>query len=346
MPSPWILAPVLTVALAALVPHAAAPQEDAPAPQRWVTYAGGAGPGAGKHVVLISGDEEYRSEEALPMLGKLLAVRHGFRCTVLFSQKPETAEIDPEERTYLPGIEAVDDADLVVLFTRFRSWPEADMKHFADYVEAGKPLIALRTATHAFNYPADAPNAYARWTWTGSAWEGGFGKQVLGETWVNHHGSHGQESTRGVIPAAAASHPILRGVTDVWGPTDVYGIRALPADATVLLEGEVCAGMTPAAPPVDGPKNAPRIPVTWTRERALAGGVTQRIVVSTLGAAIDLESEHLRRLLVNAAYWCTGMEDAIPAHSDARTVGCYEPTMFGFGGFVRGVYPKDHALAQ
>ena len=46
------------------------------ADDRWVVYQGGQGPGQGKHIVLISGDEEYRSEEGLPMLGKILAVRH------------------------------------------------------------------------------------------------------------------------------------------------------------------------------------------------------------------------------------------------------------------------------
>src|SRR5690606_30692871 len=90
------------------------------APERFLTYAGGDGPGAGKHVVLVAGDEEYRSEEALPMLARLLAVHHGFRCTVLFATDRETGAIEPKEQTHVPGLEAVDDADLLVLFLRFR----------------------------------------------------------------------------------------------------------------------------------------------------------------------------------------------------------------------------------
>src|SRR5829696_7143110 len=76
----------------------------------WVTYDGGKGPGNGKHIVLISGDEEYRSEEALPQLGKILAVRHGFRCTVLFAIDPQSGEINPKESSNIPGLEALSTA--------------------------------------------------------------------------------------------------------------------------------------------------------------------------------------------------------------------------------------------
>jgi hypothetical protein len=81
--------------------------------QPWVRYEGGEGPGQGKHVVLVSGDEEYRSEEALPMLGKILAVRHGFTCTVLFPIDPETGLIEPDHQTNIPGLEQLEDADLI-----------------------------------------------------------------------------------------------------------------------------------------------------------------------------------------------------------------------------------------
>ena len=97
---------------------------------RWVTYKGHDGPGQGKHIVLISGDEEYRSEEAFPMLGKLLAQRHGFTCTVLFSQNPETTEIDPDNQTNIPGMHNLEGADLVILGLRFRELPDKDMKYF------------------------------------------------------------------------------------------------------------------------------------------------------------------------------------------------------------------------
>lgn len=314
--------------------------------EEWgIMYPGGDGPGAGKHIVLVAGDEEYRSEEALPALAAILATHHGFRCTVLFSVDLETGEIDPDATKSLPGLEVLDDADMLVLFTRFRRLEDGDMAHLVDYVESGRPLIGIRTATHAFAYEKDSESPYSHWSWNSSTWPGGFGRQILGETWVNHHGHHGKESTRGVIPEGVSGHPILRGVEDVWGPTDVYGIRDLPGDTTVLLEGSVRDGMTPGAGPVDGPKNTPRIPITWTRERPLEGGGMQRILASTIGAAVDFQSEDLRRLFVNACYWGMEMEEAIPSRSVVEIVGSFEPTMFGFGGYIRGRHPSDYALS-
>ncbi len=165
----------------------------------WVTYKGHAGPGSGKHVVLISGDEEYRSEEVLPQLGRILAERHGFDCTVLFAIDPADGTINPAITTNIPGLEALKHADLMIIATRFRNLPDDQMKHIVDYVEAGKPIIAMRTATHAFKIPKEA--TYARYSWDSKIkdWEGGFGRRILGETWINHHGKHGSQSTRGLI---------------------------------------------------------------------------------------------------------------------------------------------------
>jgi type 1 glutamine amidotransferase len=324
---------------AALAAAAGCASATPPADARWIAYPGGSGPGEGKHVVLVSGDEEYRSEEALPCLGKILAERHGFRCTVLFALDPETGEIAPDEQTNVPGLEALATADLAVVFLRFRELPDASMRHFVDYVESGKPLVGILTATHAFQYSRDPESSYARYDWRSEAWPGGFGRQVLGETWVAHHGAHGSESTRGVV--VAPDHPIARGVSGAWGPTDVYAVRELPPDATVIVEGEVVAGMGPDDPAVEGAKNDPRMPILWTREQ---GG--RRVVCSTLGAASDLASEGSRRLFVNACYWALGMEDAIRADASVEPVGAYDPTPFGFGGYRRGVRPADHALSR
>lgn len=324
---------LLTCALPLGEPSGSTPDE------RWVSHAGGDGPGSGKHIVLIAGDEEYRSEEALPQLAKILAKHHGFQCTVLFSTN-EAGEIDPEDSGRIPGLEHLDDADMMVLFTRFRRLSDEDMKHVVDFVNSGKPLLGIRTSTHAFAYEKDSKSPYAGWNWNT---KGGFGRQILGETWVNHHGHHGQESTAGVIPVAARQHPILRGVEDVWGPTDVYGIRSLPEDAFVLLEGSVLGGMTPEAEPVQNEKNNPRMPVSWLRNRPLEDGRRQRVVCTTIGAAVDFESEGLRRFFVNSCYWGLGLEDKIPERSVVDLVGVYRPSMFGFGTHVRGVRPADHA---
>ena len=118
----------------------------------WTVLEGGEGPGRGRHVVLIAGDEEYRSEECLPMLARILAEHHGFRCTVLYSIDPQRGTIDPMNQTFTPGLEVLAEADMLVLFTRFREWPDGDMQRFVEYVESGKPVLGIRTATHAFDY--------------------------------------------------------------------------------------------------------------------------------------------------------------------------------------------------
>lgn len=277
------------------------------------------------------------------MLARVLAEHHGFRTTVLFAQDPETGIINPDEQTHIPGMEVLDGADMVITFLRFRELPDGDMAHFVNYVEAGKPMLGIRTATHAFAYRRNMESPYVRYHWTNKDWPGGFGRQILGETWVAHHGHHGKESTRGVIEASNSAHPILKGVRDVWGPTDVYTVRDLPADARILLRGQVLAGMEPDSPPLAGPKNEPMMPIAWTREIPLAGGRTQRIICSTIGSSTDCESADLRRLLVNACYWGLGIEDQIDTARRVDPVGGYNPTPFGFGSYTRGVRPRDHA---
>ncbi|QDU98667.1 ThuA domain-containing protein [Lignipirellula cremea] len=309
-----------------------------------VVYEGGEGPGKGKHVVLIAGDEEYRSEEGLPMLAKILSQRHGFQCTVLFSVDPETGEIDPNNQTNIPGMAALDNADMVILGLRFRELPDADMKHLVDYIHAGKPIMGLRTSTHSFNYSRNKTSPYAKYSFQNRDWPGGFGQQVLGETWINHHGQHGKESTRGVINTKQIKHPILTGVDDIWGPTDVYGVKNLPDDAVVLVRGQVLSGMEPTDKPVEGKKNDPLMPLVWTKTWQGESGKPCRVICTTMGAAVDLESAGLRRLLVNAVYWGVGLEDQISADSSVDYVGEYDPSFFGFNKAKKGVKPADHQL--
>jgi len=307
----------------------------------WVVFEGQKRAGQGKHIVFLSGDEEYRSEEGLPMLAKLLATRHGFKCTVLFAINPKDGTIDPNNQTNLPGLAALDSADLCVLLLRFRELPDADMKHFVDYLNRGQPIIALRTSTHAFAYSRNQQSPYAKFDWQNRQWPGGFGQQVLGETWINHHGDHGKQSTRGIVSEQFKSHPILRGVTDIWGPTDVYGVVHLPSKAQVLVRGQVLRGMKPDDPPAEGPKNQPMMPLVWLNEYQGESGKLNQIVATTMGAATDLESAGLRRLVVNACYWAVGLADKIPDSADVDYVGDYKPTGFGFGKFKPGVKPAD-----
>jgi type 1 glutamine amidotransferase len=316
------------------------------AEDQWVVYPGGEGPGKGKHIVLIAGDEEYRSEEALPQLGKILSERHGFRCTVLFSINPEDGTIDPNNQTNIPGLAALDDADMMILALRFRDLPDEDMKHIDDFLQAGKPIMGLRTATHSFNMKRNKESPYAKYDFRSREWPGGFGQQVLGETWISHHGHHKKEATRGVINEDYKDHPILLGVKDVFGPTDVYGVKNLTDDAQVLMHGQVLTGMKPSDPPVDGPKNNPMMPLVWVKNYKSENGETSKVFTTTMGASVDLKSEDFRRLLVNGVYWAVEMADQIPEKANVEIVGEFEPTFYGFGGFTKGVKPSDHALKK
>lgn len=284
-----------------------------------------------KHIVLVSGDEEYRSEELLPQLAKILSTRHGFRCTVLYALDPDGA-INPDREENIPGLEALDTADLLVLHTRFRNLPDAQMKHLADYIESGKPIFGMRTATHAFQL-RDSPT-YARYNWDRP--DGGFGRTVLGETWVAHHGKHGKQSTRGVVNREEASHPILRGVENIWSTTDVYAAKLpLPGDSRTLVFGQVLSGMEPSDAPVDGPQNDPIMPIVWVRHHN--GG---RVVTTTLGTSMDLLVPADRRLFVNCCYWALGLEDRIDAKANVDLVGEYRPLPFGFGKYAKGRKPE------
>jgi hypothetical protein len=310
----------------------------------WLAVPGQDGPGKGSRIVLVSGDEEYRSEEALTQLAKMLAAHHGFDCTVVYPIDKATGEIRPNEQTNIPGLEALRVADLMVIATRFRNLPDEQMKEIDDYLRAGKPVVGMRTATHAFKVPKD--RAFARYSFDNK--EGifteGFGRQVLGETWVSHHGHHGKESTRGLIAPEAKEHPIVRGIAagSIWGPTDVYGVRLpLPGDSQPLVLGQVLVGMTPDSKPVEGPKNDPMMPVAWTKTYAIEDGPRGRVFTTTMGAATDLVAEGTRRLLVNACYWALGLEDKIPAQSCVEIVGTFEPTPFGFDGGRKGLKPGD-----
>lgn len=335
--------PVLVALAAAALTTALSARALAEEP--WVVYEGTDGPGQGKHVVLISGDEEYRSEEVMPQLGKILAVHHGFRCTVLFAVNPESGEIEPTVTNNIPGLKHLETADLMIIFTRFRNLPDEQMKYIDAYLKSGKPVIGLRTATHAFRFPKESN--YYRYDFQSDVpgWEQGFGRKILGETWISHHGHHGVESTRGVVAPGAEDHPIVRGCEDIWGPTDVYTVRLpLPGDSHPLVLGQVLQGMDPADPPVAGEKNEPMMPIAWTKTYQLDGGPKGRVFTTTMGAAQDMLCEDWRRLLVNATYWCLGMAEEIPEAARVSIVGEYHAVPFGFGDFRPGVKPADHAL--
>lgn len=310
--------------------------------EKWLEFKGNTGPGKGKKIVLISGDDEYRSEEGLPMLGKILAQHHGFDCTVLFSIDPAKNEIIPNYKSNIPGLEHVAEADLVIMLMRFRELPDEQMRYIDDYIQAGKPIIGLRTSTHAFDYGKDNDSKYKKYHWMSDEanWKQGFGRKILGETWVAHHGHHAVEGTRAMLDGLASErkHPILRGIKDIWVASDVYTVRNLGDNADVLIHGAVTHGMTPDTG-VNWEKAL--MPIAWVQTYTSESGNMGKVFTSTMGASVDLESEDLRKLVVNAAYWCLNMSDKITENTKVDYVGEYKPTMFGFDNWRRGMKVSD-----
>lgn len=327
--------------------------------QEWLTYQGKADM---PKIVFVTGGEEYRSEEGLPQLAKILSTHHGFNATVLFAQDPALpGKVDPNYVKNIPGLESLDDADLMVILTRFRALPDDQMKHIDDYLKAGKPVVAMRTATHAFKFKdidiESNYTHYGNYNQSDDEWHEGFGRLVMGENWRYHHGKHGDQSTRGIFAEGAAGHPILNGIEDgtIWGPTDVYGARLpLPDDAQVLVLGQNVdrtnprddsdprLGMRPTDSQLPGKierkdkdgnpvmidQNDPMMPVAWTKSYQLPGGKKGRCFASTMGAATDLLEEATRRMFVNGVFWALDME--VPAKADVTLVGDYKPSKFAF----------------
>ncbi len=295
-----------------------------------------------KHIVLVSGDEEYRTEESMPMLGKILSQKHGFKCTVLFSLGPDGAEyIDSNNSSGIRGWEALDDADLMIIGTRFRNPDENAAASITKFLNAGKPVIGIRTATHAFQ---------GKGTF-GSLKYNDFGLKVLGETWVNHHGRHKAQGARGVPVQGQISHPILNGVTEIFCPSDVYGVTHLTDADTILLRAAVTESLDPKSPNIAGVKNNPTQPFAWlhTYDRPDTSG-TGKSFCTTGGAAVDFANESLRRMVVNAAYFLT--DRPVPKKADVDFVDPFYPSFYGFINEPKDYWkttnlkPEDFALGK
>lgn len=292
----------------------------------WVTY-----PGPGKHIVLIAGEESYRSEESMPLLARILSKHHGFKCTVLFAVDPKDGTINPMVKDHIPGLEALESADLLIAFFRWRELPDEQMKRIIDYTESGKPILGIRNATHPFKYAKRPDSPYAKWSSDSKDPAGGWGRLVLGETWVSHYGKNLVESTR---CDAAGEHPILKGVSRrFWIPDDVYGIGTLGGDSAPLLLGQPLVGWKADDKP--HPDKKP-IPIAWTKSHGKA-----RVFTTTMGHGDAFKIDDFRRLLVNACYWGLGMEDRIDPAGKVDLVGAYDPGPVGGKGLRKGVKPAD-----
>jgi hypothetical protein len=308
----------------------------------FLQYEGNEGPGNGKHIVLLAADDEYRSEESMPMMAKILSQTYGFKTTVLFAIEPETGNIVPNYPSNIPGLEHLETADLMIMLIRFRELPDEQTQYIADYIQTGKPIIAMRTSTHPFAYQKDKNSKFANYHWQSKTpgWELGFGQRIFGQSWIAHHGIHGKEGTRALIDGVNedAEHPILKGVKDIWGPSDVYTVKNLPKNANILMYGQSTSGMTPDSEPNF---NKSIMPIAWTIPYQVEDGTEGEAFVTTLGASLDFESADLRRLIVNASQYLLGMENSIDPESSMDIVGSFKPTPFGFDTFKVGMKVVD-----
>ncbi|RXZ79694.1 hypothetical protein EBB07_21835 [Paenibacillaceae bacterium] len=242
------------------------------------------------HIVFVSGEDEYESERTLPHLAAELEREHGARTTVL------TASPNPVVRDNIPGLEALRSADLAVFYLRFRELPREQFALIQEYLAAGKPVVGLRTSTHAFQYPAGHELA---------EWNDRFGIEVLGAPWIQHFGH--SSSTDVSVAWGAEGHPVLTGVPTRFACRSwLYQVLPYPPkDAEILLSGHT---VNPENNGWSYTEDTPRIqPVAWTRRHAGGGAV----FMTTMGHPEDFELPAFRRLLTNGIYWAMGIEQRI-----------------------------------
>ncbi len=294
----------------------------------------------GKKLVFVASDHEYRSEETLPALARIMAVHHGFDCTVLFGLD-ENGEIKAGASN-IPGLETLNDADGLVLFTRFLALPPEQMKHLDNYLDRAGPVVGLRTATHGFNYGNDRkddPYYKYHFRYEGDDYKSGFGHQVLGQSWVGHYGRNHVQSTRISIIKNKKKHPILRGVKDIH--VQAGGYNAEPQkDWDILTMAQPLMSMD-----FDGKPDESKPPMAseWTRSYTGSNGKKGRVFTSLYGASEDILNDGYRRMIINGIYWSLGMEDAIKVDSTIAFVGPYKPNTFRGRGEAKGIKPSMYA---
>jgi hypothetical protein len=231
----------------------------------------------GPHVVfLVSSPKDADSYEAartIPPFAEKIRSEAGFRTTVLEAVGPSSA-------SRFPGIEAVSEADLLVVFCRRIGLQPEELSRIKNHVAAGRPLVGIRTANHAFSVRDKVPAGYAAW------WE--FVADVLGSE--NRGYGPTEAGTRVAVVREAAGHPILDGFPATWQSKGNLYLTAplIDRQAAVLLTGTA-----------DGRTE----PIAWTR---MAG--KSRVFYTSLGHPADFEVPHFQTLLVNAIRWALARE--------------------------------------
>ncbi|MDC6354602.1 MULTISPECIES: ThuA domain-containing protein [unclassified Robiginitalea] len=285
------------------------------------------------HVVFVIGDEEYRSEESMPMLAGILKRELDAEVTLCFSVD-SSGVIDPNRLDHIQGLAALDSADLMVLFTRFRALPEAELAHITRFAESGKPMVGFRTATHAFLYPDSTENARMNNAWPA---------RVFGQQWITHHGhfEDGNDPLTAVTLAEGVEHPILTDVNAFQAYSWLYHVDGgdweLQGDAAPLLIGRSLRSKHEMDGRLD---EFPLVnPVAWTKSYTGESGKTSRVFFTTLGHPYDFRNPNMRRLALNGIYWALGLE--VPEDMDVSYTQPYQPNNSGFGEvYKKGLLPE------
>lgn len=276
------------------------------------------------HIVFVTGGEEYRSEESMPMLARLAHRELDAKVTICYALD-SLGYVDPNRLDHIAGLEALETADLMVIMTRFRALPEEERNYISNYVESGKPIVGFRTATHALKYE-DPALEY---------WNNEWPTKVFGQQWITHHG-HFDDGNYPLTEVydIGKTHPILNGFNRVNAYSWLYHVDGgdwkLYGDSEPLLEGKSLKSKHE----MDGnlEKYPLTNPVAWTKSYTGDKGIKARVFFTTLGHPYDFKIPEIRKLALNGIFWALGKEAAIPENGTNVTLDFpYEPNNSGFG---------------
>ena len=221
------------------------------------------------HIVMLIAEREYQTDETLPAFAK--AHLGDYRVTVLLE--------DPEDRNRFVGMEAVDEADVLLVSVRRRTLPPSQLDRVRRHVSSGKPVIGIRTASHAFSL-RNKPAPQGRGVWPE------FDRAVFGGNYTNHYGNALQTTIS--VERSFGKHPLMRGLASIESFSSggsLYRVSPLAEGAVVLMTGRV-QGESPE-------------PVAWTYRRSDGG----KSFYTSLGHVDDFQGPVLPQLLVNAVAW-------------------------------------------
>lgn len=301
-------------------------------------------------VVFLTGDDEYRSEESMPMIAKILERDFGFETVVGFSLD-ENGHVAPAATTSMTEADELVDADLLVMFLRFRRPDPETFQYILDYLAEGKPVVAFRTSTHAFRFAHDAK--LDEWGFQNdpdkihSLAGGEKVRELLGQGWITHHGHFDdglKPLTEVSVREGKSTHPILKGFQPFPAYSWLYHVEgpehSLAGNPDILLDGtslkskKEMDNQTEMFPLTN--------PIAWTKTHKGLNGKTGRVFMTTLGHPYDFRDANMRRLTLQGMLWALGKEDLIPEGGVKTDVeGSYEPNNSGFGDtYKQGLTPE------